>query len=150
AAGLKRIVTDYLDDPDWDDLFRSVRSLDIFVAYAQTWRNLNFRSLPHLAARSDGHIRVYLPDPKKETISVLAKRFGMSEADLVKHITDTKTTFEAFRKDKGAKIEVFYYGGDRFFSFYVFDGTAVVTLYAHRPGRTPMLPTFVCREGGSL
>jgi hypothetical protein len=150
AAGLRRIVTDYLDDPDWDELFRGVRNLDIFVAYGQTWRNLNFRSLRHLADRSNGCIRVYLPDPnKKEVINVLAERFEMSESEVVKHIADTKAAFEALGKYK-ATVEVYYYGRDRLFSFYVLDGTAVVTLYGHKKGRTPTVPTFVCRGGGSL
>jgi len=151
SAGLRRIVTDYLVEPDWEDLFRSVRNLDIFVAYGQTWRNNNLGHLQRLAALGDGRIHVYLPDPEdKEIIGVLARRFGTTASELVKRITETKTDFEALRIPDRAAIEVFYYRGDRLFSFYVFDGTAVITLYKHKPGRTPMVPTFVCSAGGSL
>lgn len=41
AAGLTRIGNRYLDDPDWEQLFRTVRKLDVLVAYARTWRNSN-------------------------------------------------------------------------------------------------------------
>jgi hypothetical protein len=151
AAGLRRIVTDYLVEPDWEDLFRSVHNLDIFVAYGQTWRNNNLGHLQRLAAQRDSRIHIYLPDPDdKEIISVLARRFGTTAVELVKRITDTKTDFEALRVPDRAAIEVFYYRGDRLFSFYIFDGTAVVTLYKHKPGRTPMVPTLICRSGGSL
>jgi hypothetical protein len=151
AAGLRRIVTDYLVEPDWEELFRSVRNLDIFVAYGQTWRNNNLGRLQRLAAQRDSRMGVYLPDPDdEEIIGVLARRFGATPADLVKRITDTKADFEDLRVPGRAAIEVFYYRGDRLFSFYIFDGTAVITLYKHKPGRAPMVPTFVCRSGGSL
>ncbi|MDQ2874526.1 MAG: hypothetical protein M3Y33_06850 [Actinomycetota bacterium] len=151
AAGLRRIVTDYLMEPDWEDLFRSVRNLDIFVAYGQTWRNNNLGHLQLLAGQGDSRIHVYLPDPDdKEIISVLARRFGTTAAELVKRITDTKADFENLRVPGKAAIEVFYYRGDRLFSFYIFDGAAVITLYKHKQGRTPMVPTLVCRAGGSL
>jgi hypothetical protein len=151
AAGLRRVVTDYLAEPDWEDLFNNVHNLDIFVAYGQTWRNHNLKYLQPLAAQGDSRIHVYLPDPgSKEIISVLARRFGTTSAELVRRITDTKAAFEDLRVPGKAAIEVLYYPGDRLFSFYVFDGTAVITLYKHKPGRTPMVPTLVCRAGGSL
>jgi hypothetical protein len=56
AAGLNRIGVRYLDDPDWEQLFRPVRKLDIFVAYARTWRHSNLSRLRAVAARPGARI----------------------------------------------------------------------------------------------
>lgn len=43
AAGLTRVGVRYLDDPDWEHYFTSVRKRDIYFAYGHTWRNVNLR-----------------------------------------------------------------------------------------------------------
>ncbi len=151
ATGLRRVLTNYLDEPDWEELFRRVHRLDIFVAYGQTWRNTNLPRLRRLARRANGRIRVYLPDPSDNlSISMLASRFGHTPEELIKRITNTKTDFEDLREPGGATIEVFYCTGDRLFSFYRFDTTAVMTLYRHKQERSPVVPTLVCEASGSL
>lgn len=150
ASGLTHVGTNYVEDPDWDDLFRGVRKLDIFVAYGRTWRNAQLSRLKSVADRPEARIRVYLPDPSDlETVGHLADRFSMSPSDLISAIKEAKRDFEALRSDKGASVEVYYRKGDVVFSCYRFDKTAIFILYSHARKRA-QVPTFVCRDGGSL
>lgn len=151
TAGLTRVGTNYMQDPDWEDLFRNVQELDIFVAYASTWRNTHLSRLQALASRPDGQIRVFLPDPEhRPTISTLASRFGYTKENLQGRIEDTRKSFAEMTVDGGATIEVYYRQGDRLFSFYRFDSRAVITLYNHRGTRESVVPTFAFQRGGSL
>lgn len=77
-AGIVRVTNQYLTEVEWTSLFRDVTKLDIFVAYAATWRNTHRANLERVAQRRDARIRVFLPDPKHTgTIGVLADRFNM-------------------------------------------------------------------------
>lgn len=149
AAGLVRIGTNYVDEPDWEALFATVRKLDIFLAYGSTWRNTHLERLRKLA-QSGGRIRVYLPDPDDQVaIAQLAERFAKTPADLVSLIDEARRAYQALPVGAGGSVEVFFRRGDAVFSCYRFDGTAVLTLYTHRRQRTGV-PTIVCRDGGSL
>lgn len=150
ASGLTHVGTNYVEDPDWENLFRDVRKLDIFVAYGRTWRNAQLSRLKAVAARPDARIRVYLPDPDDlETIEHLADRFSMASSDLISAIKEAKRDFEALKVYRGAVVEIYYRKGDVVFSCYRFDKTAIFILYSHARKRA-QVPTFVCRDGGSL
>lgn len=146
SAGLARIGSRYLDDPDWEQLFRGVRKLDIFVAYARTWRNSNLTRLRSVAKRPDARIRLYLPDP----VQLLADRFNQDREQLIAAITEARQEFEGLSRPGGAEITVHYRQGDVLFSCYRFDSTAVITLYSHGRERIGTVPTLVVTEGGSL
>jgi hypothetical protein len=150
AAGISRIGVDYNEDPRWDELFNGAVELDVFVAYGQTWRNNHLGRLKKMAANRRAHIRVFLADPDDEpTMQSLTHRFNMTVESLRRKIDETRDSYEKFRETGGAKIETFYYAGDRFFAFYRFDEKAVVTLYQHRPERSDKILNFVCVKGGS-
>src|SRR6266851_5727463 len=149
-VGLKRIGTDYRTLPDWPEMFRTVRHLDIFVAYASTWRNNNMAELRRVADRSGARIRVFLPDPENDrTVGMLAARFSITEEECRRRINEGADGFLSMRQPRGARIEVYYGAGDRLFTFYVFDDTAVITLYRHKPERSGVIPTFVVEAGGT-
>ena len=149
AAGLTRIGTNYVEEPDWESLFATVRKLDVFLAYGATWRNTHLDKLKKLAS-SGGRIRVYLPDPADSvTIGILADRFDKTPAELLILIDDARKAYQALPTARGGTVEVFFRPGDPVFSCYRFDGTAVLTLYTHQRQRTGV-PTLVCRDGGSL
>lgn len=151
AAGLLRIGTSYLDDPDWETLFRETDKLDIFVAYASTWRNANFSRLQELAARPDSRIRVILADPEDDfTIQTLSHRFNYSHESMRERIVETASAFVNMRVVNGGKIEIYYYPGDRLFSCYRFDSKAVITLYNHEGNRSATVPNIVVNRRGSI
>lgn len=149
-VGLVRIGTSYLQDPDWDQYFSSVRKLDIFMAYGRTWRNNNLDNLRKVARRSGARMRVYLPDPNDQrSIEGLAYRFNMTDQNLREAIIESRDTFISLRVAGGADIKVFYRPGEAVFSCYRFDDKAILTLYSHARERCPV-PTFVCKSGGTL
>jgi hypothetical protein len=151
AAGLLRIGANYLNDLEWDGLFADAHELDIFAAYGQTWRNLHARQLHHLAERPGTRIRVFLPDTTDpSTMSVLADRFAIAPDELIRRIEATRDDYEKMRQPGGARIEVYYRPGDRIFSFYRFDETAVIGFYSHNPNRLASIPAFVCTAPGGL
>lgn len=150
AAGITRIGIDYLQEPDWAALFATVRKLDIFVAYARTWRNQHLQRLQKIAQTPGARLRVFLPDPNDpDTVRSLAARFDMTPADLSSAIDEARRAYQALPVAHGATVQVFYRPGEVVFSCYRFDRTAVMTLYTHQRVRTGV-PTIVCRDGGSL
>ncbi|WP_322769594.1 hypothetical protein [Frankia sp. Cr1] len=151
AAGLLRIGANYLNGLDWDRLFADVHELDIFVAYGQTWRNLNIRQLHKLARQRGSSIRIFLPDVNDEaTTSLLANRFAIAPEELIRRIESTRESYEGMRYPDGARIELYYFPGDRMFSFYRLDDTVVVGFYSHSRNRFPSIPVFVGTAPGSL
>ncbi len=101
-------------------------------------------------AQSGGRIRVYLPGPS-DTVAIqrLADRFAKTPTELLGLIDEARRAYQSLPVADGGSIEVFFRPGDPVFSCYRFDGTAVLTLYTHQRRRTGV-PTFVCRDGGSL
>ncbi|WP_431921115.1 hypothetical protein [Nonomuraea jabiensis] len=151
AAGLTRIGTTYLTDMQWSALFAGVRELDIYMAYGQTWTRMHARDLARVAARPGARIRVVLADPEDErTVAVLADRFDLTVAELQRRIADTRAEYAAMRSQTGATIEIFYRRGDRMFSFYRLDDTAVLGFYSHARSRAASVPVFVCERPGEL
>ncbi|MEU4421277.1 hypothetical protein AB0F81_11675 [Actinoplanes sp. NPDC024001] len=150
ASGIKRVGVQFFEEAVWEECFKGVEKLDIFVAYAQTWRNINLTRLRVVAQKPSGRIRIYLPDPDDaQTIQTLSARFGFKPEELRQRIEATKQDFEALKVPNGASVEVFYWRGDRLFTFYRFDNKVILSMYRHT-GRSPVLPTFVCESGGSL
>lgn len=150
TAGLTHVGTNYLDDPDWETLFTNVTKLDIFFVYGRTWRNINHSRLSELAAQSGVRIRVYLPDPNDvETLRRLADRFTLGEQGLKDAIQESRDYFVRLADGARADVRVYHRAGDHTFSCYRFDKTAVLTMHTHTRSRTNV-PTFVCRDGGSL
>ncbi|MFI9591187.1 hypothetical protein [Nonomuraea sp. NPDC052265] len=151
TTGLRRIGATYLSDLEWNALFASVTELDIFMAYGQTWRNLHARQLALLAARRDSRIRVFLADPDDQTsIDTLATRFVLTVHELRERIEATRRDYAALRQPGGADIQIHYWPGDRTFSFFRLDQTAVVGFYSHSRSRASAVPLFVCEAPGEL
>jgi hypothetical protein len=150
-AGIQSIGTHWLQGPDWTNLFKNVRQLDIFVAYGNTWRNTHLGQLQDIARRGNARIYIYLADPSHEaTVQILAERFNQTQDGLRQRIIATKEGFEKLRIPDGAEIKVFYFRGDRLFSFYRFDSQMVMSLYGHAKERSAMVPTLVCSKGGTF
>jgi hypothetical protein len=149
TMGVVRMTNNYAE-ADWADLFAGVQKLDIFVAYARTWRNSHIDRLRKLARTPGVRIRVFLPDSADaETVRWMAERFGYTSADLCSAIEEAKQAYTSLATANGSTVEVYYRKGESLFSCYRFDTTAVITLYTHRRERTGV-PTLVCRDGGQL
>ena len=84
------------------------------------------------------------------SITVLADRFAITPEELRTRIQATTLDYAALRRPGGALIEIYCCAGDRVFSFYRFDDTAVVGLYSHARSRATSVPVFVCSAPGEL
>ncbi len=150
TAGLTQVGTNYLSDPEWEELFSGSTKIDLFIAYASTWRNAHHHLLSKFVQNSGNRLRVYLPDPADtNTIKVLAERFDKTANELKDAIKEAELAFRAIRNNGHADVSIYHCPGDRVFSFYRFDMRAVITLYSHSKTRGPV-PTLVCRSPGSL
>jgi hypothetical protein len=149
-AGIVRVTDQYLADVEWASLFRDVTKLDIFVAYAATWRSTHWGSLQQVARRSGARIRIFLPDPSNDrTVAVLADRFHTQPHALIGKINEAVREFRSLAVPGGATLEVWLHAGDAVFSCYRFDSKAVLALYSHGQERRTQVPTFVV-DGGEL
>ena len=151
-AGILRVTNQYLQEVDWSSLFTSVRKLDLFFAYAQTWRHTHTHELQALAKKHDARIRVVLPDPEHgPTIAELARRFSCSEEGARNRVNDALENFRSLSSspDRAADIGVWLLQAAPQFAFYRFDRTGIFSLYSHSRDRTPV-PTFVVESGGTL
>ncbi|MEU3481344.1 hypothetical protein ACI2LO_26505 [Streptomyces sp. NPDC033754] len=152
-SGLESIGTDYRNVVNWDECLGSAKNLDIFAAWATTWRNSNQTNLQRLASRPDGRIRVVLPDPNDNTcVRTLAARFNISQADVR---TKLNESIEGYKKFDGngsstGRVEIYTTPVYRAFTAYRIDNQFVVTLYHHKDNRSGSFPALTCRQGGSL
>jgi hypothetical protein len=150
VAGLLQVGTSYLEDVQWRDLFENSSKIDLFFAYAGTWRGAYHVELERFVARGGTRLRVFLPDCDDEpAIRDLAIRFSLDEPELKNRIRQARADFVALGARARVDVAVYFHTGDSLFSAYRFDRTAIVTLYSHARNRRNV-PTFVCRDGGSL
>lgn len=144
------LVADNFRDPriQWENLLKNSCTLDIWVAYASTWRNSNLDAIKRLLSRKDSRLRVVLPDPDNELLTKeLAGRFEMAESEVREKILEAIAGFENCRKY--GTVELRLLNRSPLFTVYVFTSKAVLAFYNHRKGREPV-PTFLCDEDGFL
>jgi hypothetical protein len=152
AANLQRVSTRYLIDAEWNALFSSARNVDLFFAYAQTWRNSHATALRGLVARPDVRLRVVLPDPTEDRLmALLAAKFGYEAADLQTKIQGALRDFEnlAQQAHSSASVNVRLTNQFPVYTYYRFDHQALVVLYSQVVGRADM-PMFQFEKGGTL
>jgi hypothetical protein len=153
SAGVRQVASSYRDIP-WRDLIRNAHDLDIFVSYAQTWRNTYGSELAAVASRPRARIRVLLPDPQHApATSELAERFSLSVPELKERIEATRNYFlnevGSIARTNGASVEVWLFRGSPGFSFHRFDETAVLGLYTQTRVRSEV-PNLRVEKGGLL
>src|SRR5438876_3192568 len=152
SAGLVRLTDSFLRDLDWVPLFEKVNKLDIYFAYAQTWRNTHREKLQVAAARGI-RIRVVLPDPNHEdTVSELSRRFNYDKDRIVRLIKEAEQDFREIGSKYtsfGTTVDLWHLPAAPLFTFYRFDFTAIIALYSHRQERVPV-PAFIVESPGKL
>jgi hypothetical protein len=150
-AGIDIVTKSFQDRRiSWDDLFKNACKLDMFVAYAHTWRNTNIERMDSMLSDKDSRIRIILPDAADEDIvRLLALRFETQPANVKRDIYAAKEFFEHRKKRAKGTVEIYFMSVIPLFSFYRFNNKVVFALYNHRAGRLPV-PTFVADEEGFL
>jgi hypothetical protein len=151
SSGIIKVYSSFQRELNWSEHFEKAQNLDIFFAYANTWRNNNREHLTKVAANKRASIRVILPDPDNEQIvGELSRRFNKSPEYIKENIRDASAYFSGLvPRMGGAKVEVKVKPIAPQHTFYVFDDTGILALYNHARGREPV-PTFVFRRGGTI
>lgn len=136
-------------DIDFSQLIRRSSHIEIHVAYAQTWRNVNIPYLREFSARKGTTLRVILPDPFDEiTMHALCVRFGYSEQDLQKLIIQAADTYSAM-SSLGSKVDVMYAPQVPSISCYRFDKVVIFSVYSLAKVRG-FIPAVQAVQGGTL
>jgi hypothetical protein len=150
-AGLKRIATHYLDI-EWDRFLDGANHVDLFFAYARTWRATHATPLRHFVAREGTRLRVILPDRENALLMEgLAAKFRYPVSELSRHIEDAESDIANLRQQAvtGATVEVRRTTEFPVYTYYRFDRSCFVVLYSQAPGRVDV-PTFEYEQGGTL
>jgi hypothetical protein len=151
SAGLRRIAMRYLD-VEWENLLNEANHVDLFFAYAQTWRNAHAAGLRRLASRGGTRLRVILPDRDNEAlIATLAAKFRYTPADLRARIDNAESDFANLSRQAAPQATVELRRTTEFpvFTYYRLDRRCFAVLYSQATGRVEV-PTFECEQGGTL
>jgi hypothetical protein len=151
VAGLCRVAPRYLD-VEWEQHMASAQHVDLFFAYARTWRATHASELMRLVQRDGTRLRVVLPDlANTDLMRLLAQKFRYTVDQLTEAIRDAESDFANYAQQASERSEVELRRTGEFpvFTYYRFDRTCVAVLYAQAPGRTNV-PAFECEQGGSL
>jgi hypothetical protein len=149
AAGIAQITPNFRERIDWQALFRSVREVDVLVAYARTWRNNDLDSLREFARR-DARLRIILPDSDDAiTVATLAQRYATDAQEVRARIAESIREFQELATGGRAIIEVWSAKAPPVYTMYRFDSRAVVAFYNHQVDRSPV-PAMLVEEGGVL
>lgn len=140
-------------DIRWSDFFEGARELDLYFAYAKSWRGLHERKLRKLATTPNAKIRVVLPDPHNEDLILqMAPAYKKTPDELKQRILDAYKDFDGYRKESvesGASIKIYYTEKYPTFSYYRFNRVCVIALYSLGKEKASV-PHIVSKKGGSL
>jgi hypothetical protein len=153
ALGLIGISVNPLRGVDFPKFIRDANKLDIFVCYANTWRNSYEQDLRILARKPNARIRLIVPDPTNQRIiEELTHRFNAnSTQEIIEKIETAQREFKAIFTAAGsiADFSIWTHHETPVTSFYRFDNIAVLTLYKHARGRGDT-PTIIAERPGGL
>ncbi|ODR07304.1 hypothetical protein BHQ21_09630 [Mycobacterium sherrisii] len=149
VAGIDRVTMKYLDDIQWNDLFRNARHLAVFISYGSSWRKTQWTKLETFAATEGNRLQLFLPDPDDElTMSLLAKRYDYSLEKIRGAVREAAEEFATLGKSKScrADIRIYYRAGDPTYTCYHFGEKVLVTLYSNKRARGEV-PTILVGQG---
>ena len=149
-AGIEGCFESFRRFDDWSEMFRNSTSVDIYVAYARTWRESCREDLETFVKRKKAYLRVILPDPTNElVVAELGRRYGYTPEEMQQHIKEAIQFFDALRKaaPRGAKVEIWLCPTAPQFTFYRFDQHVLVAFYSHRAGKVAVPLLILAKEG---
>jgi hypothetical protein len=150
-AGIRRVANRYRD-LDWDAHLASAQDVDLFFAYAATWRANHATALAQLVRRRSTSLRVVLPDPDDVAlITQLAQQFDYSHEKLYGLIKDAQADFESLGRQahESSTVELRWTRQFPIYTYYRFDRVCACVFYAQAKGRTEV-PSIEFEQGGSL
>ena len=150
GAGLAQVTDSFHSDVDWCGLLTSANKIDMFFAYASTWRIAHQKEFQEVSQNKDVKIRIVLPDTSNSVVcQELARRFSYTEEQLKARVDEAVAFFRDLRDGGQAAVEIWVLPYSPVLTYYRFDNTAVIATYSQQQKRTAV-PALVCRGGGSL
>jgi hypothetical protein len=157
ATGLSKAVTDagltyvarHYSEIDWESLLARASHIDLFFAYAGTWRANHEVALRRLVKREGARLRIILPDRDDPAqVQQLAARFGHSDDEVIQKVQEAERFFAklASESDSSTTVELRATCAIPVFTYYRFDGRCVGVLYSHADERVEV-PAFECAQG---
>jgi transcriptional regulator with XRE-family HTH domain len=149
-SGIAKFYGDFVDiEGDWEALFSVSSTLDLALMYGATWRNTYRKRLRSLAERSDGRLRVVLPDPAPDSpvVAVYAHMLGADPEIFRQKILEAIADFQSI----GPRRHVEVYVTTRVFrhASYLFTHQAILALYA-LSGERIATPALLASDGELL
>jgi hypothetical protein len=147
TAGIERVTMKYLNDVEWDDLFKNTKQISVFISYGSSSRKFHWINLQAFAATRGNKFRLFLPDPDDDpTMALLAKRYD-STLDKVRNLVrEAAEEFAELGKSSRADIRIYYRAGDPTYACYHFGAKVLITLYSNRRARGDV-PTILVGSG---
>jgi hypothetical protein len=149
-GGIAEVCHRFPEDIEWDELFAGVRELDIFTAFARTWRRTNWERLSAAFQRKGVVIRVVLPDEGNETIvAALAASHGWKPEIVVHELANAEQFFRSLVVPNGASVSFSKMRVVQLYGILRFDKVIVMKFYNHDPVEK-YGPALVVKDGGSI
>jgi hypothetical protein len=160
AAGLSKAITDagltglttHYAEIDWNGLLDHASHVDLFFAYASTWRAYHDAALRKLVKREGTRLRVILPDRRDEAqIAQLAARFGASNDEIIQKIADAERHSVCWPTNLISTPPLSSASPMRSRSSRTIASmdAAIGVLYS-QAGKRVEVPAFECQHGGTL
>lgn len=150
-VGLVGLWSTFHDRVDWQQFISSTKSLDVFVAYAHSWRQANMDYLRSMLEHKDSAIRVILPDFRSgELVEELARRFDKQPDEMERKIRAAAESFLRLNEEDSCRgtVKIVFVSVTPQISFYIADSSAVLATFTYRPNHSVM--TLQVTRGGEL
>lgn len=146
-AGITRVWSRYLSEEAWSAKFNGARQLDVFVAYANTWRENNRQELEMFSSRRGTSVRIVLPDvTDPETVSFIALRSAKTPDEVKRKINEAMAKYQSILKG-GTNCQILTYRGPQNYAAYRFDNEIIFTLYRNHPAKSGYIPALSVGSG---
>jgi hypothetical protein len=151
AAGIVRFTTFRSTELEWDSLFESSQTLDMFVAYAATWRNTQVDRINAMLSTSTGSIRIVLPDPENaRLVGELAHRFSIEANDMEGRIRSAAAFFLERQLKAVGNMNIRFTSEVPLYSYYIFRSGAIFAFFNHKSDKEEPVPAIQANKNGSF
>ena len=133
----------------FDDLIGSATTMALYFIHSRRWRENHDATIKAFLGRAGTTLEVFLPDLEDhELMFSLGKHF--EDGPLIPAlVADAYRYFARLARDFGKPAHVWLFGRYPTYSFYKFDGCAVIALYSNTSAKKE-LPAFEITADGFL
>jgi len=150
-SGISLVTFDF-HEIQWKNLFDISNTLDIYFAYGSTWRGQHSENLRRFALKKNSSVRIILPDVDDDLLMEnLAARFNYTKEKIKEKITSAIQDFRSIfsNNNLNTNFKIYLCKRDPTYSMYLFDTTAVISMYKLKMERGSV-PTFIAKNKGEF